>query len=351
MNDTIKLNERQNQILELLSDSDIPLGRDDIETRIDASKPTIIRDLNTLAKAGLVRKTGSGSATAYLLASPNPLLKYIDADDYYDTMYLHRDLAAQSDDTFLDLLAKHDFLSSLEQNQLSEINQNFVSRRDEMPPDGLRRDIERFTIELAWKSSAIEGNTYDIFETEELIKHLRAADGKTVPETLMVLNHKKALDTIIEHRRDYKNIRLTDILDIHAALVGGLDVETGIRTRQVRITNTKYAPTDNQFQLREKMERIVDIVNNKKHPVEKALILSGMIAYLQPFMDGNKRTSRLAANAILLGNNYSALSYRAVNEIDYKKAVLLIDEQHNFHWYKKLFIDQFVDAAENYFAI
>jgi len=110
-------------------------------------------------------------------------------------------------------------------------------------------------------------------------------------------------------------------------------------------------PPDNQFQLREKLEQVIDLVNEKENPIEKALILSGMIAYLQPFMDGNKRTSRLAANAILLGNNYSALSYRAVDEIEYKKAVLLIDEQHNFYWYKKIFLDQFIDAAENYFAL
>jgi Fic family protein len=347
----IKLNNRQKQLLDLLSQSDTALGRDDIETRIEASKPTIIRDLNALETAGLVLKIGAGPATAYKLAHFNPLLKYIDADDYYDVEYTRRDLVVQSDDTFLDLLGKDDFLSQVEKQQLDDTNQKFVSRRDEMSPEGIKRDIERFTIELAWKSSAIEGNTYTLFETEELIKHLRAADGKTVPETQMVLNHKKALDVILEHQRDYKTIRLSDIVDIHAALTDGLNVSSGIRTQMVRITNTKYVPTENQFQLREKMERVIDIVNRKTHPIEKALILSGMIAYLQPFMDGNKRTSRLAANAILLGNDFSALSYRAVDEIEYKKAVLLIDEQHNFYWYKKIFLDQFTDAAENYFAV
>lgn len=349
--DNIKLNQRQEQILQLLSTSSTPLTREKIEQNFDVSKPTIIRDLNTLEKYDLITKTSAGPGTIYKLATENPLLKFVDANAYFKTSFSNRILTSQHDDEFLNILDSNNFLNIVEKNHLDGINQQFLARRDAMTPAGIKRDIERFTIELAWKSSAIEGNTYDLFETEQLIKYLRVADGKTVPETQMVLNHKKALDVIIENFKDYKTIRLSDIIDIHSALVDGLDVETGIRTRRVGITNTKYLPTDNQFQLKEKMEKMIDVVNAKEHPVEKALLLSGMIAYLQPFMDGNKRTSRLAANAILLGNNYSALSYRAINESEYKMAVLLIDEQHNFYWYKKLFIDQFIDAAGNYYAL
>jgi Fic family protein len=182
-------------------------------------------------------------------------------------------------------------------------------------------------------------------------KNLRTAEGKTLAEARMILNHKKALDVILGYRKDYKVFRLSDVIDIHAALVMDLDIDTGIRFRQVGVTGTKYAPPDNQFQLRERMEEVIGIVNAKRHPIEKALILSAMIAYLQPFMDGNKRTSRLAGNALLLAHDYSALSYRAVNEIEYKKAVLLVYEQHNFYQYKKIFVEQFIFAAENYFAL
>jgi Fic family protein len=351
MNETIKLNDRQKEILKLLSVSDIPLGRDDIQTKIEASRPTIIRDLNTLEKLKLVEIVGLGRSTAYLLENQNPLLEYIDMDDYYQVGFMERELITQADDSLLDLLAKHDFLDEYEKTELDRANQSFISRRDAMSPDGLKRDLERFTIELAWKSSEIEGNTYSLLETEELIKNLRVADGKTVLETQMVLNHKKALDFILERRQNYRKISLDDIIEIHRVLVDGLGVTTDIRIDPVRITNTNYEPAGDQTELRRKMERLVGIANAKQHPVERALILSGMIAYFQPFIDGNKRTSRLAANALLLGHDYSALSYRAVKDIEYKMAVITLYEQHSFYNYKKVFLDQFLDAAENYLAV
>jgi Fic family protein len=351
MNDTIKLNQRQKDILRLLSASDIPLGRDDIQTKLAASKPTIIRDLNTMEELRLIETVGSGPSTAYQLKNQNPLLEYIDMDDYYKVGFLDRDLVTQSDETFLDLLSSQDFLSEYEKNELNSINEKFIKRRDKMSPDGIKRDIERFTIELAWKSSEIEGNTYTLFETEELIKNQRAAAGKTLPETQMILNHKKALDYILTRQRDFRTIHSSDIIEIHKILVDNLDVTTDIRADAVRITNTRYEPQGSQAELRRKLERLVNIVNAKQHPIEKALILSAMIAYFQPFMDGNKRTARLAANALLMARDYSALSYRAVKDIEYKMAVIILDEQHNFYNYKKVFIDQFIDAAENYFAI
>jgi len=351
MNETIKLNERQKEILKLFTASDIPLGRDDIQSKIDASRPTIIRDLNTLIALKLLETVGTGRSTEYKLPHQNSLLTYIDLDDYYQVGFMERELVTQDDSTFLDLIAKHDFLDAYEKKELDTINQNFVSRRDAMSPDGFKRDLERFTIELAWKSSEIEGNTYTLLETEELIKNMRVAEGRTVMETQMVLNHKKALDFILQEPKKYRKITLENIVEIHKLLMEGLEVATDIRTDPVRITNTNYEPAGNQVEIKQKIERMLTIINAKKHPVEKALLLSGMLAYFQPFIDGNKRTSRLVANALLLGYDYAALSYRAVKDIEYKMALIALYEQHNFYNYKKVFLDQFTDAATNYLSV
>ena len=74
-----------------------------------------------------------------------------------------------------------------------------------------------------------------------------------------------------------------------------------------------------------------------------------LIAYIQPFVDGNKRTSRMIGNAILLANNACPLSYRSINELEYKKAVLLFYEQNNLSYFKKLFIEQYEFVVGNYF--
>ena len=115
------------------------------------------------------------------------------------------------------------------------------------------------------------------------------------------------------------------------------------------ITGTKYRPLDNQFQVREALEKTCLLVNDEKDPLAKALLLSVMIAYIQPFEDGNKRTSRLMGNAILIAYDMCPLSYRSVDEVEYKKAVILFYEQNNINYFKQLFVEQFEFAVGNYF--
>ncbi len=91
------------------------------------------------------------------------------------------------------------------------------------------------------------------------------------------------------------------------------------------------------------------LVNSKKDIFEKSILTVLLINYIQPFEDGNKRTARLTANALLMAYKYSPLSYRSISPADYKKAVLLFYEIQNITAFKKIFIDQYKFAVENYF--
>ena len=86
-----------------------------------------------------------------------------------------------------------------------------------------------------------------------------------------------------------------------------------------------------------------------ENPIEKALIAVLMIAYIQPFEDGNKRTSRILGNALLLASDYCPLSYRSVDEVEYKKAIIMFYEQNNATYFKKLFLEQYRQAVKKYF--
>lgn len=66
-------------------------------------------------------------------------------------------------------------------------------------------------------------------------------------------------------------------------------------------------------------------------------------------MDGNKRTARIVSNALLIHKEHCPLSFRTVDSIDYKKAMLLFYEQNNVSNFKKIFIDQFEFAVNTYF--
>ena len=126
-------------------------------------------------------------------------------------------------------------------------------------------------------------------------------------------------------------------------------ITSNIRKNIVWITWTEYKPLDNEFQIKEALEKMVELVNFKENFFEKSFLLLLIISYIQGFEDWNKRTARMMSNAILLSNNSIPLSYRWVDIIEYKKATILFYEKNNLNYFKKVFIDQFEDSVKNYF--
>ncbi len=204
-------------------------------------------------------------------------------------------------------------------------------------------------MDLSWKSSQIEGNTYSLLETERLLKEKQTAQGKTKDEAIMLLNHKDALDFIIENPDYLQELTVHRIEDIHSILIKELGVGRNIRNRRVGITGTNYHPLDNEFQIREALEDTCHLINGKDNIFEKAIIALVLLSYIQAFTDGNKRTARIISNAILIANGYCPISFRTVDSIDYKKAMLIFYEQNNIAAFKQIFIDQFEFAVNTYF--
>jgi len=165
----------------------------------------------------------------------------------------------------------------------------------------------------------------------------------------MLLNHKEAIDFIIENPDYLTPLTISKIEDIHSILIKELAIEKNIRKRRVGISGTNYRPLDNEFQITEAMTNMCDLVNKKENIFEKALLLLILISYIQPFVDGNKRTARIVSNAILMNNKCCPISYRTVDSIEYKKAMLLFYEQNNITTFKEIFINQFEFAVNTYF--
>jgi len=132
-------------------------------------------------------------------------------------------------------------------------------------------------------------------------------------------------------------------------LVKDLNISRNIRNTRVGISGTNYKPLDNEFQIREALEEMCELINSKTTVFEKALLALVLISYIQPFSDGNKRTARIISNAILINNHYCPISFRTVESIEYKKAMLVFYEQTNINPFKKIFTDQFEFAVNTYF--
>lgn len=352
MNDTISLNARQKLIVNLITSSH-GLSREIIQKSIHstflASKPTIIRDLNFLMRHGFVTSVGRAKATIYTSLNTNPLLAYFDLDAYFNVDPDKREHVQKSFNfsVFGRLIR---LFSSDEIARLKEYSKSFAYETKKLEPEILKKELERFTIELAWKSSKIEGNTYSLLDTERLIQKFEASPNKTKQETQMILNHKEAFELILTNKSDFQTLSVSTIHQLHNVLIKNLIIHAGIRKHGVGITGTVYKPLDNEFQIKEALEKTVIAINKTKSPFEKALIAGPFISYIQPYIDGNKRTSRMLTSAILLAHDLYPLSYRSVDPEEYKKALLLFYEQGSMYHIKRIFIDQFIFANQTYFT-
>lgn len=313
------------------------------------SRETLVRELNSLVKESAVEKIGKGRGVTYQKKGAHPLLVALDVGAY---LAKEVDVRAPKPISFnFEIFSKLEgIFTPHEIAELRTENEGYQMRIEKLSPALLQKELERITIELSWKSSKIEGNTYTLLDTEALIKEHTEAAGHSKEEAVMILNHKKALDYILTNKEKFKTLSLRSIEDVHRLLVEGLNVNVGLRSRAVGITGTAYRPLDNKHQIAEAVEKAVTEINKMGDAWNRALASLLFIAYIQPFEDGNKRASRLLANACLLAHGACPLSFRSIDETEYKKALTVFYELNNASLMKKLFLEQWRFAVQNYFV-
>ena len=316
----------------------------------EGSDASLKRQIAALVQSGDIIVFGKARATRYSLSSRAHLLMPLNIDTYFSQDIDERKVQTSFNFELLrEQLPAVDVFTAEERTYLAELQSEFHQHLAEMTPNEYHKEMERLGIDLSWKSSQIEGNTYSLLETERLLRDSKTADGKTKEEAVMLLNHKDALRFILESPDYLQELTVNRIEDIHQLLTKELAVDKGIRRRRVGITGTNYRPLDKEFQIREALVDMCQLVNAKKCVFEKALLTVALLSYIQAFTDGNKRTARITCNAILIANGYCPLSFRSVDPIDYKKAMLIFYEQNNLHAFKQIFIQQYEFAVKEYF--
>ena len=154
-----------------------------------------------------------------------------------------------------ELLEQNQVFRDEEIRKLYDREREFELRMKSLPKIARQKEMERLVIDLSWKSSQIEGNTYSLLETEALLKDAREAKGKSKTEALMILNHKKALSYILENPDFFDKLTVSKIEDIHYLLTKNMGVTRNVRSFRVGITGTSYTPLDKSFQISEALEQ------------------------------------------------------------------------------------------------
>jgi Fic family protein len=311
---------------------------------------TVKRTLTKLVSDGLIITEGKGRGTKYTISPSYRLLNFVDVIEYFKKEQDER----QIDNNFnvlliTEVLSNAKLFSLAEEQKLETLHKEFKNNITHLSPTEYNKEMERLAIDLSWKSSQIEGNTYSLLETERLLKEKETAAGKPKDDAIMLLNHKEALNFIMAHPDYVVPLAIRGIEDIHSLLIKDLGVDRNIRQRRVGISGTNYKPLDNEHQIRDALTEMCLLVNSKENVFEKALLTLVLLSYIQAFADGNKRTARIVSNAVLIANGYCPISFRTVDSIEYKKAMLIFYEQNNISAFKGIFINQFEFAVKTYF--
>ncbi len=214
--------------------------------------------------------------------------------------------------------------------------------------------LNRLLIDLSWNSSRLEGNTYSLLDTERLISHGEAADNKSASEAQMILNHKDAIEFIVQAADDIGFNRYT-ILNLHALLSNNLLPDPAasgrLRTFGVGINQSVYTPIAIPQQIDEMFSLILNKAEQIKDPFEQAFFIMVHLPYLQPFDDVNKRVSRLAANIPLNRHNLAPLSFIDVPNDLYIQGMIGIYEFNRIELLKDVFLWAYERSAARYAVI
>ncbi|MEK7649235.1 MAG: Fic family protein [Patescibacteria group bacterium] len=313
----------------------------------DISLVTVKRMVSEMAETGLLKVTGAGRSTQYAIMSPARLFSEIDARQYIaldpDKRY---GLSGYNFDLFHSMPS--DIFTNEELQRLEAVSAEYGKGIIGLPQTLQKKELERLIVELSWKSSKIEGNTYTLLDTEKLLLENKEAPGHNKQEAHMILNHKDAFLFIWNNPTHFKTLTRTNLEELHALLVKDLDVDAGVRTHAVGITGSRYRPLDNAHQINDAIESLIRAASYMQTPYARGLIALLGISYIQPFHDGNKRTGRLMANALLLANSCTPPSYRSVDEDEYREATLVFYELNSIMPMKNIFISQYEFAVQNY---
>lgn len=350
MDDTFILNQRQQEILRFCIFAQKPVSSSDIFEGIssDSSLVTIKRDVSELSAYNYITREGAGAGTKYSISIFGRIHTIIDIQKFSE---IETDKRFRENYFNFDLFPEYpvSVFTQAEQQEINDIHSEYIKNTQNTSEVLHKKELERFVIELSWKSSRIEGNTYTLLDTERLIRDGIKSEKNTDYETTMILNHKKAFDYILENKDSFKKkISLAKITEVHKILVKNLNISSEARSGRVGITGSNYLPLDNSYQIVEAVEALSKKIDTLELPYDKALLALVGLSYIQTFEDGNKRIARFITNAILLAYGYAPLSYRSVDEEQYREAMLVFYETQSIVAVKDIFAGQYLFSTKNY---
>lgn len=362
-----KITEIESFILDLLHENSEVSVRNIIEARNTpkddkTARRAINRTIVSLQKKNLIVSKGAGRSRVYILPEQPQRISINDialsSDSRSLLKYIAQPVTARTpigyDQDFLrGYKPNATFYLSAEQRKKLHV----IGRVESVVrPAGTyaRNILNRLLIDLSWNSSRLEGNTYSLLETQRLIELGESASGKDLIETQMILNHKAAIEYIVESAED-KEITPHEVKSIHALLSDGLlgdpSASGRLRSIAVNIGGSVYVPLENPPLIQDMFDLFIEKLNLIDDAFEQSLFAIVHLSYLQAFEDVNKRTGRLVANIPLVKKNLKPLSFTDVEQSAYVSAILGVYEKKDVSLLRDLYVWAYNRSAHRYSAV
>jgi Fic family protein len=338
--------------------------------RPDISRRTAQRWISQLILEGRIQAIGEGRARHYFPANANLVMdETVRKDKFPENIPLSTDSVDILNYINKPLAARHpvgyqqEFLESYYPNKTWYLSSSLRRQLHQMgntveteAPAGTysRAILNRLLIDLSWASSQLEGNTYSLLDTVELIKHGKVSSDHTANETQMILNHKTAIELMVENVDTIGFDRHT-IMNLHSVLSENLlpdpANEGQLRQHPVGIGKSVFRPLSVPQKISSEFDLLLQKATQINDPFEQSFFMMVHLPYLQPFADINKRTSRLAANLPLFRANLCPLTFIDVPEEAYSRAILGVYELTRVELLRDLYVWAYQRSTREYLTI
>lgn len=350
------MTRRKENLINYLKAQAKPVGIQEICRALEVPERSIRRWLSELVSEGVVEKSGQTKNAEYIFKHREEKFPYFSHTSRIALQQISTPLYERPPVTYNQL-----WFDEYVPNETAYLSQELCLRlieagvrsQDDEPAGTYAHQIyNRLLIDLSYNSSRLEGNTYSLLDTEQLLLHGNTPEGKLDEEKVMILNHKEAIRYLVDNAGRL-TVSLDTILTLHYLLADSLvDWKHAgkVRDHGVRIGGSAYIPIEGQKYLQSQLERIIEKAGAINNPYEQSIFLLIHLSYLQAFADVNKRTARLAANLPLIPRNLVPCSFNDINRTDYMSAMIAIYEFQEVSPIIDLYVYSYLRTCQTYDA-
>lgn len=205
--------------------------------------------------------------------------------------------------------------------------------------------LQKLFPEYVFHTVYLEDNPFTFPEVQTLLEGITVG-GHKIEDQQQVLNQSKSLNQLLALVKQQSFVLdKATCCQLHHLVAFEEALEWGVfRTSAVKIAGTVYQPPAAN-QLDTIFNDGVDYLNSLTNPLERAIAMFLFGSLNQFFFDGNKRTSRLMMNGILLSHGINAINVPASKKLEFNQTMIAFYDTQNADKMMEFMVQLLMDST------